>query len=164
MGVSYSATPVNEFAKQADTAWLKAIGIELPIPIPPGRRPTAREIRGVLETSPNLRVGYQVEEWRWTADVTSTANTDDQTFVSLSDFEGDEDQPLRVVFDKGSEQLIIQIAKGLSQLCGPLILDNDVDGAPLLVNPDTEIVTAQKGWWIVSQKIAYLSANRKIGM
>ncbi len=162
MGVSYSVAPLTEYIEGADGDWLEAIGFEVPSLIPVSRNPTANELRNVLGSLSNYQATYEVGEWTWVATIMPLPVSDsyDGTTIYLMDFDGDENKPLRVVFEKGSDALIIEIAKKLSQLCGPLVVDNDIDGAPLLISSDTDVLRAPKVWSETSRRIDALTTGR----
>ena len=161
MGVLYFVTPLDQLAAKVSKSWLNAIGFTVPPVISPSRNPTAREVRAVLEALDGYVITYYIDEWTWVADVVNSTKPDgpDWTIVHLSHFEGDENQPAPMFFEKGSEELIVRIVEQLSQLCGPLVLDNDIDGAPLLVTPGIDPGVALKQWWSISERIEKLTSS-----
>jgi hypothetical protein len=105
-------------------------------PVPePGRFPSPREIRTVLDVMDNASVTYNVGEGRWSADVLV-----DEGDVVLPDahlmvvgYKGDENTPLRFFFEKGVPSLNLRILYRISEICGPLLLLPQFE-APILVS------------------------------
>jgi hypothetical protein len=161
MGVLYLVTPLVQFAEQANKPWLDAIGFTVPANAPTGRNPTAKEVRAVLESLSGYAITYHIDEWTWVANVVNVAKPDgpDWTTVHLSRFEGNESEPTSVFFAKGSEELIVKIVEQLSQFCGPLVVDNDISGAPLLVTPDIDSSAAIRQWWSISERTEKLTSK-----
>jgi hypothetical protein len=120
MGNAYAvALPTHE-----TLAELASMGYKMRIVPDPGRFPSPRELRAVLDGLDNTSVTYNIGESRWSADVLM-----DEGDVVLSDahvmvvgYKGDEDAPLRFFFEKGVPSLNLRILYRISLTCGPLLL------------------------------------------
>ncbi len=127
MGVIYVAIPLND---ESET-WLDSWEIEYDIPDQRGRDPTFAEITGVLARLPNA----EVETGRHDNLFEASIERDEDTWTNLvlNDVT-DDDGACTVVFEKGSELLILEILILLADKCGPLILNADTGEEPILVN------------------------------
>jgi hypothetical protein len=122
-----------------------------PSPSKPGRNPTPRELRTVLDELSGYTVDYRIGPGNWQADV--EANTGFRLFrstalVNVIDFQGDEASPHLFCFEKGDLRLNILIVERLSRLCGSLFVVPDTGAQPLLVTPGTDPKDAIKVWEI----------------
>lgn len=154
MGICYHVTPLGNYAKRDDEdatrAYYESIGIKLSPGETPGRYPTPREIRGVLDRLEGFSVTYRVDMYYWTASISYTRDPKNGPWtylhLDINDFSGDEEEPCSFYFEKGWESLIIHIAEQLSQLCGPLIVEDDMEFTPLVITPGIDIQKAVKDW------------------
>ena len=162
MGVQYDVIPLGYVHDDYDLTWLEEFGISLPEGVPPSRFPTPREIRGILDQLEGYRTIYTVDLYAWAADIAERAGPEHGHWTTLyvQGFEGDEDQPHPLFFAKGSEELIIRIVEQLAQICGPLIIDNDVDGAPVLVTAGMSVEVALSAWRAAGER-ANISWSRE---
>ncbi len=98
-------------------------------------------------------VTYHVDAYTWGADIADAVDPQHGRWTSLivQDFEGIEDEPHEFYFEKGWEDLIIQIVEKLSGYCGPLVLMDDIYWTPLLIAPGTDVESALIKWQALSE-------------
>ncbi|MET0247661.1 MAG: hypothetical protein ABW182_13000 [Sphingomonas sp.] len=122
------------------TEWLDEQGISWPDTA--SRFPTGSEIRQVLGALP-----AEIELIDNGVDGPMSASIfqreDCWASLQIERFTGDDD-PQALYFEKGSEELIVEILRRLSVFCGPLVLINDVGDPPEVVfwqydHPDMRI-------------------------
>ena len=161
MGILYSIESVGQYIQDAGENWLSRIGFTVPREITFGRMPTTRDLRIALDALDGYQIRYVVDDCSWTADVIESSESalPDRTTLRLSNYSGDEGQPQSVVLEKGSELLVIRIGELMSHTCGPLVVDNDMNGAPLLITSGTDLQIALQEWREISQRIQELTSQ-----
>lgn len=116
------------------TSYLDDLGIEYPTG--QSRFPTGLEIQEALREFQ----GYEVEindnglSGTWQAIITRSGVEEEPEWalLNISCYTGD-DQPQKLIFDKGHEDLIIRVLRLLTPKCGPLVLIADAGGEPQVI-------------------------------
>jgi hypothetical protein len=152
MGATYyviSVSIADQYPWAADA--LRRYDMVLQPPAEPGRNPTPRDLRAVLDGLSDHTVNYIVGPGNWQADV--EAKTGFRLFrptalVNVIDFQGDETTPHLICFEKGDLRLTILIVERLSRTCGNLLVVPDTGAQPLLVTPGIDPSIAIKVWEI----------------
>ena len=109
---------------------------EIDYPEVPSRFPTGREIQEGLRGL----VGYDFEindnglSAIWQAMITQAgaAGKLETALLEITCYSGD-DQPQKLIFEKGDEELIKKLLRLLIPRCGPLVLIDDAGGAPQVI-------------------------------
>jgi len=109
---------------------------EIDYPEVPSRFPTGREIQEALQ---HLN-GYDVEindnglSATWQAMITQSGEVAEPEWalLNISCHSGD-DQPQKLIFEKGYEELIKKVLRLLVPRCGPLVLIDDAGGEPQVI-------------------------------
>jgi hypothetical protein len=115
----------------------------------PGRNPTPRELRGVLDELTDFTVDYFVSQDNWQADIRANAGVPllrSTALLNVIDFQGDETMPHLICFEKGDMKLNILIVERLSRICGTLYVIPDTGARPLPVTPGIDPTEAAKLW------------------
>jgi hypothetical protein len=161
MGILYSIESVSQYIQNAGENWLSRIGFKVPLDISFSRMPTARDVRTALDALDGYQINYVIDDWSWTADVIESRISDfpDRTTLWLSNYSGDEGHPHNIALEKGSELLVIRIVELMSRTCGSLVVDNDLNGAPLLITSGTDLRFALQEWREISQRIEELTSQ-----
>jgi hypothetical protein len=152
VGVAYnviSTGVVDQYPFAAEC--LRFYDIVPPSASEPGRNPSPRELRAVLDDLPGYKADYLVSPENWQASVEAITGLRlfrSETSISVVDFRGDETMPHLFYFDKGDLRLNIFIVERLSRLCGPLVIFPDTGARPLLVTPGIDPTDAVKAWEI----------------
>jgi hypothetical protein len=75
-----------------------------------------------------------------------TLNHEPWTLLNVDDFNGDEDAPHSIWFEKRWPCLILRIAKALSCNCGPLVIIPDTGCAPVIVSSTDNVDGLLSTW------------------
>jgi hypothetical protein len=132
MGVIYVVIPMSEpVAEDVRRQGLAASDTN-------ARNLTLREIRAACDSLPGVRGEFRSSpdgKWKY-ADLRGpdgVGNEDTWTELSVSGYDGRDDQPLSVGFRKGWPSLILTVVRELAKACGPLVLYPDTGDAPVVV-------------------------------
>ena len=134
MGVIYIVEPLDD--EIAD--YLHDVGVIVPEWKGLCRNPTPKEIREVCGNLTDLSVQYfSPPEHHWQVMIEGKNNPENEpwTLLNVRNFNGCEDEPHAISFEKGWPSLILRIVLGLSAKCGPLVVVPDTGDAPLAVSP-----------------------------
>ena len=128
MGILWTVWPLDDQMR----TWLDEQDIAFPDR--PSRFPTGREIKEALTDfagSPDIRdngVGGPYSAFLRRR----TAEEEQWTLLQITEFTGD-DEPQKLWFEKGHEQLIVDVLRKLTLACGPLTLIADVGDPPQII-------------------------------
>ena len=159
MSVLYGLTTLDHHSEMVDEEWLEAIGFRLPANPRPSRYPTEDELRVVLDSLDGYRVSYHIDEYEFFADITSTNDPDCPDYIGVRLSRPLRDEHPTLVFENGSDRTVLMIAEKLTHTCGPMILDNGYNGAPVLVTPGIDMDVALKDWLRLSDIIDELTSH-----
>lgn len=101
----------------------------------PSRNPTLAEVRAVLDDFDRCSVEYTLLPEGMDAGVSDRARR--ATLLHLEG-SGQEHDPHRLWFEKGSEELIVEILERLSRVCGAFVLSPDSGEQPMVVYPGVD--------------------------
>ena len=151
MGVTYFLLPVGYRSSDdppSAPSWvdrtLERFGMTPPPASRPGRYPSPREARAVLDSFTGYTTSYEVTQDWWNAWIQSVTDEYDRTCLSFGKWSGDEDSPSLCYFDKGNTDLIVKVTERLTHFCGPLVIDTDAPGIPVIVTPGMTAAEARK--------------------
>ncbi len=134
MGMLWTVWPLDAATK----SWLDEMGMTYPNRT--SRFPTGGEIKDVLNKLSDYQVTIVEDRGlggAWQALIEHHEGEEaPRTRLNITQYTGDH-EPQQLWFDHGSEQLIEQILKNLSVLCGPLLLIPDIGVKPTLITSDT---------------------------
>jgi len=159
IGSLYGVTTLEHFAEMTRSDWLEAVGFTLPANPLPSRYPTEEELRKVLDSLDGYSASYQIDAYTCFADVTSAQDRDGPQYIGVRLTKPLRDEHPTLAFEKGSDRLVLMIVEKLSHVCGPLVLDSDLDGAPVLVTPGIDIDSALEGWLALAERIQALTSG-----
>ena len=141
MGTLYHVDPLAEAgANFADWALVpEAPGLDAS---QPSRNPTLAEVRAVLDGFEKASVEYTMHAEGMDAAIA------DAGLSTLLHLEGtsEEAHPHRLWFEKGDEDLIVDIPERLSRLCGAFVLIPDTGGQGLVIYPGVDVDDALDLW------------------
>ena len=142
MGVLYHIEPFDEEM----AALLKEMGAAVPKASEPSRNPTPAEVREVCRTLRDYKTEFNVKpKSRWQAVIAGTKG-DEGTILNVEKFNGAEDKPHGIWFEKGSPALILEILKRLSKHCGPLVVVPDTGDPPIAVTAKASVKKLLNEW------------------
>ena len=142
MGVLYVVQPLDEEM----TSLLGEMGAAVPEVDQPSRNPTPAEVRKSCSALRGFKTAFNVKPNSFWQAVVKSTKRDEGTILNLEKFEGAEDKPHTIWFEKGSPALILEIVKRLAKYCGPLVVIPDTGEAPIAVTPDASVKTLLNEW------------------
>jgi hypothetical protein len=145
MGVIYSVFTLTQEIRE----WLASEGIDVPQSTVASRYPTPNEISATLNSMSDISVEYTIPNpgGTWQALMSTKPDPDNGpwTLINISEYKSDSiPQPLW--FEKGWDDLIINILKKLSLTTGPLVLYPDTGDVPVVVTLETDINKVHRLW------------------
>ena len=140
MGVIYIAAPLD----QELSLWLDELSEEFDYHVPDssGRAPLVSEVLQVANQLPNANT----ETFKGDTGIQLHIERSDETWTSVVLDAVEEDQECSVVFEKGSESLILELVVSLAQACGPFVLVSDTGDLPVLVQASDHPQTLEAKW------------------
>ena len=145
MGVIYCIFPLD--AGIAD--YLRELGVAVPTHDDPTRNPTPREVREVCNALTDCSVElFSRPDHAWQMNIGGRRDPEQEpwTVLHVPDFNGREDDPHSIWFEKGWPCLIMRIVNGLTRKCGPLVIWPDTGEAPVAVSSDESIEESLQSW------------------
>ena len=137
MGVLRIVIPLD--ARCAE--WLDSEGISHPETSSSNRRPTPREVSGVLRDLPgyNATITTDSDSGEWHATIQACDPADPSwTVLRISDYR-DDDSPHDLCFHKGYPEVVLLVVERLTRFCGPLVVVNDTGSSPVVIRPGDSI-------------------------
>jgi hypothetical protein len=150
MGVFYCVVPLDAEIRPH----ILAAGATVPESNRATRNPTPREIRNVCSklTDIEAHINSPLDRpWQvrnvWQA-VLGDADYDHHPWTRLNvhDFNGREDQPHSIWFEKGWPSLILRVVHALSVQCGPLVVWPDMGDPPIVVSATDTVAELLRSW------------------
>ncbi|QOV88042.1 hypothetical protein [Humisphaera borealis] len=147
MGVIYLIIPLTESVAED----VRGQGLTVPHTRSDARNPTFREIRAACESLPGMRGEFRPSangKWQHAnlRGPDGLGNADTWTELSVSGYDGRDDQPLSVGFSKGWPSLILVVVRELAKACGPLVVYPDTGDAPVVVEAESSVEVLLKSW------------------
>ena len=146
MGVFYHVAPLD--AEMAE--FLEASGQRVPIRKKASREPTPAEVREACAGLAGFRTEFNVRPrssiWQAVIDGATKANRDVGTLLNVDKFNGDEDEPHSIWFEKGSPKVILEIVGRLARECGTLVVVPDTGDAPIAVTGKDSVEKLLREW------------------
>jgi len=116
----------------ATVAWLAQSGATLPDTISPGRYPTPKEIRSVVDAIPGIRADYLISDSAWEVTVRSRKDVS-WAILAVREYQGEAEGPHHFYFMAGWDEIIELVTMHLAKSCGPFVLLPDSGAAPKVV-------------------------------
>ena len=145
MGVLYTVVPLEE--QIAD--YLLDVGATVPGWTTASRNPTPREIRTVCTALLNLKIEMlspPVYAWQVMIEGLRDPENEPWTILNVDHFNGDENAPHSIWFEKGWPSLILRIVNALSSNCGPLVIIPDTGCTPIVVSTSDDVGDLLSTW------------------
>lgn len=145
MGVLYLVVPYDDEI----AGYLAEFDVEPPTGETSARNPTPLEIRRVCEALPDTVANFRSKPgafWEVALEGADDPERQPCTLLHVKDYNGVDDDPHSISFEKGWPSLILQVAQGLSVTCGPLVVIPDTGDAPIVVTSDRDIETMLAPW------------------
>jgi hypothetical protein len=146
VGVLYSVWPLDDRMREA----LAQLGHRGTPSQADGRNPTPAEIRRVVGGLSGFKCSFNDPPrlgriWQACVEHAGDPDRGGWTLINMSQYAG-ERAPADIWFEKGWPDLIVQIAIGLAEACGPLVIVPDTGESPLLVNARDDVATLLARW------------------
>lgn len=146
MGVIYSVFPLDD--EIAD--YLRDMGIAVPGVDRPARNPTPREVREVCASLTDCRAEIltppKYDGWQVNLEGRAAPEREPWTVLQVSDFNGSEEAPHSIWFEKGWPELILRVVHGLARTCGPLVIIPDTGEDPAVVTSSDLVDEILRAW------------------
>jgi hypothetical protein len=145
MGVLSCVVPLDD----SIVGWLRDRKVDVPELIEGNRNPTPREVRHVCAEMKDVRTkiyapphhAYQVM-----FEGLTNPNVEPWTLLNISKYNGNEDYPHEIWFEKGWPSLILRVVLSLSKHCGSLVIIPDTGCDPIVVNRDGDVRNLLQRW------------------
>ena len=152
MGVVYAVVSLDDESRVV----LSESNISLPKEN--GRLPTPNEFKFAVSELSGVNCEYHQEKSQtWTAIIESPPDNEHEdeqwTTALIHEYEND-DQPCVIVFEKGTEELIVRAVLELSKTTGPLVLLADDGQLPLVVNRNADLKELLATWELIDDSSA----------
>jgi hypothetical protein len=146
MGVNYIVLPLNKETRQ----WLDQESVAYPAFATDAVNPTPQEIRAALGNLDGIRADFGAtvlgRSWDVVLEAIASPETGPWTMLVLDDYQG-EDVRRSIAFHKGWPDLVLAAAKEISRRTGPLLVLEDSEGKPIVVDANSDTSELLRLWF-----------------
>jgi hypothetical protein len=114
------------------------------------REPTPAEVReacaGLADFHTEFNVRPRSSIWQAVIRGATKGNRNAGTILNVDKFNGGEDEPHSIWFEKGTPSLILEIVRRLARECGALVVVPDTGDAPIAVTGNDLVEKLLREW------------------